>query len=64
MIDFGLCVCSLQDQFVFLFRSGIVSLRFGMARKIVLRIIQAVYYGKPMKEVVRMTNCEVRILEL
>jgi len=31
---------------------------------IVNKAIQAVYYGKPMKEVVRMTNCEVRILEL
>jgi probable phosphoglycerate mutase len=31
---------------------------------IVNKAIQAVYYGKQMKEVERMTNCEVRILEL
>jgi probable phosphoglycerate mutase len=28
------------------------------------KAIQAVYYGKKMQEVERMTNCEVRILEL
>jgi len=31
---------------------------------IVNKAIQAVYYGKTMKEVVRMANCEVRLLEL
>jgi probable phosphoglycerate mutase len=31
---------------------------------IVNKAIQAVYYGKKMQEVERMTNCEVRILEL
>lgn len=31
---------------------------------IVNKAIQAVYYGKSMKEVGRMTNCEVRVLEL
>ena len=31
---------------------------------IVNKAIQAVYYGKQMRDVERMTNCEVRILEL
>ena len=31
---------------------------------IVNKAIQAVYYGKQMREVERMTNCEVRVLEL
>ena len=31
---------------------------------IVNKAIQAVYYGKTMKEVTRMTNCEVRRLEI
>ena len=31
---------------------------------IVNKAIQAVFYGKQMREVERMTNCEVRILEL
>ena len=31
---------------------------------IVNKAIQAVFYGKPMSEVERMTNCEVRILRL
>lgn len=31
---------------------------------IVNKAIQAVYYGKPMKGIVRMTNCEVRRMEL
>jgi probable phosphoglycerate mutase len=31
---------------------------------IVNKAIQAVHYGKQMREVERMTNCEVRILEL
>ena len=31
---------------------------------IINKAIQAVFYGKQMREVERMTNCEVRILEL
>jgi len=31
---------------------------------IVNKAIQAVYYGKQMRQVERMTNCEIRILEL
>jgi probable phosphoglycerate mutase len=31
---------------------------------IVNKAIQAVYYGKQMRDVERMANCEVRILEL
>ena len=31
---------------------------------IVNKAIQAVYFGKQMREVERMTNCEVRVLEL
>ena len=47
-------------------------IKIRYARKTVLAVghgiinkaIQAVYYGKKMREVERMTNCEVRILEL
>ena len=31
---------------------------------IINKAIQAVYYGKPMNQVLKMTNCEVRVLQL
>ena len=36
----------------------------AVGHDIVNKAIQAVYYGKQMRQVERMTNCEIRILEL
>ena len=40
------------------------SLVVAVGHGIINKAVQAVYYGKAMKDVVKMTNCEVRILEL
>ena len=53
----GECLCYLSEHY-----EGKTVLAVGHG--IMNKAIQAVYYGKQMREVERMTNCEVRLLLL